>query len=101
MRRHGQFPVVERSEASMVAMERKNGFVSVQLDTKLSSPAKAGDPVRRDLSVTISASGILGHPPSRVTTLDVCVSRPRGTMSRRRSSVGGVVCLQYLEHGGG
>jgi len=33
-----------------------------------SFPAKAGNPARRGLSASAPVSGILGHPPSRVTT---------------------------------
>ena len=44
-----------------------------------SFPAKAGNPVRRGLSATTPASGILGHPPSRVTTSEC---------RRRRSRMG-------------
>ena len=35
-----------------------------------SFPAKAGNPVRRGLSAITPASGILGHPPARVTTTE-------------------------------
>src|SRR6266702_719696 len=42
----------------------------------LSFPAKAGNPVRRGLSVFLTASGILDHPLSRVMTLPCGASTP-------------------------
>jgi len=51
-----------------------------------SFPAKAGNPVRCGLSVTTPASGILGHPPSRVTT---GASRPSGSGPGCRSLIRG------------
>jgi hypothetical protein len=41
-----------------------------------SSPAKAGDPVRRGFSVRHGAAGILGHPPTRVMTAWTLIHLP-------------------------
>ena len=58
---HEEVGWVERSDVSGAARYPTKSHPS-------SFPAKAGNPVRCGLSAPTPASGILGHPPARVTT---------------------------------
>ena len=56
-------------------------FEGPPVDTKPSCPAKAGYPVRRDLSLPSSVSGILDRPPSRAMTVGLVAAAIVARMS--------------------
>jgi hypothetical protein len=66
----GAFARRERGLMSIAVMrERSNPPVLAMTSHRQRSfPAQAGNPVSRGFSAQATVSGILGHPPSRVTT---------------------------------